>query len=109
VVGLSDSIGLGETVGVVTDRDIVLRVIAAEKDPNLTKVEEIMTSDIVCCREDTAIEQALAIMAEKQVRCLVVLNEADLVTGTVSLKDVTVEKEGDMEMVGEVLDKSLSF
>ncbi len=72
---LGENILIAETIGMITDRDIVLRVIAEDQDPALTKVSEVMTSAVCCCHEDDPIEKAAEIMAEKKVHRLVVLNK----------------------------------
>jgi CBS domain-containing protein len=75
---LGESIWVAETMGLITDRDIVLRVIAEDKDPASTKVSEIITPAVFCCNENDSIEKAAEIMAEKKVHRLVVLNKKDL-------------------------------
>jgi CBS domain-containing protein len=77
----------GQPEGIVTDRDIVLRCVADELRPDKTKVGRIMTSDVHTVQEDTATEAALEEMADKEVRRLVVLNDAGRVVGIVALDD----------------------
>ena len=55
-------------VGVVTDRDIALKVVAAGRDPRGTVVSEVMTSDPACCRPNEPIEAVVELMARRQVR-----------------------------------------
>jgi len=95
-------------MGMITDRDIVLRVIAEDKDPALTKVSEVMTSAVFCCHEDDPIEKAAEIMAEKKVHRLVVLNEKELVTGIVSLGDLAV-KAKDAQLTSKVVKKASEY
>ena len=45
-------------VGIVTERDILRRVVAAERNPSLTPVREVMTSPVACCRRDTSLAGA---------------------------------------------------
>jgi CBS domain-containing protein len=77
----------GRPTGIVTDRDLVVRCLAEELPPAETTVAEIMTRGPVTVWEDTEVEAALETMADKEVRRLVVLNDAERVVGIVSLDD----------------------
>jgi len=80
-------------VGVITDRDIVVRALAEGMKPADTKVESIMTSDVVRCREDDDVEKAAGLMAEARLRRILVVNGADELTGVVALGDIALEPE----------------
>jgi CBS domain-containing protein len=56
----------------LTDRDITVRLVSEGKDPNETKIEEIMSKDLVFCAADADIEEAVQIMSDKQLRRLLV-------------------------------------
>jgi CBS domain-containing protein len=73
--------------GIVTDRDIVLRCVAEELHPEKTKVARVMTTEVHTIHEDVSVEVALEEMADKEVRRLVVVNDAGRVAGIVSLDD----------------------
>jgi CBS domain-containing protein len=92
----------GRIVGIVTDRDIVVRVIAAGKDPNSTTVGEIASSDVVTVAPDDDIDDALAMMAQKQVRRLPVV-EGDRLVGIVAQADVA--RLGKDKKTGEVVEE----
>jgi len=78
----------GRIVGIVTDRDIVVRALARGWNIEETTVEEIMTSDVLKCREDEEAEEASRLMARHRVRRLVVVGfEGDL-AGIVSREDL---------------------
>ncbi|WP_375270591.1 CBS domain-containing protein [Sphingomonas sp.] len=77
------------TLGVVTARDLVLRLCAAGRDPATTPVTEVMTLDVHHCRADDAVETALDVMASRQVRRLLVRDEHDAVVGWVTLSDIS--------------------
>ncbi len=91
-------------LGIVTDRDITLRAVAAGSDMYKIKAREIMSSPIVYCFEDQDIEEVSRIMEVKQIRRLVVLNQKKTLVGIVSLGDVAV-KTGRDELAGEILEK----
>ncbi|MCC5962655.1 MAG: CBS domain-containing protein [Rhodobacteraceae bacterium] len=91
------------TVGIVTDRDIVIRVIAA---PGFmrgleTGVGEIMSPGVLTCFEDQHVTEAAALMGERQVRRLLVLDRAGAAAGIVSVGDIA--EHVSEELAGEVL------
>lgn len=83
-----------QPVGIVTDRDLVLRVIAAGKEPHTTDVRSIMTGDLVCVPEQMPLEDAMNLMRGYQIRRLVVTNAAGELVGIFTLDDM-------LELLGE--------
>ena len=77
----------GKLRGMITDRDIVLRCVAAEDDANSVKVSEIMTRRVISIGADEPIKAATDLMASKQIRRLPVENNGKLV-GMVSIGDL---------------------
>src|SRR3712207_146292 len=61
-------------VGMITDRDIVVRATAAGRDPKTTHVRDAMTRDVVYCFEDQDVREAARVMEEQQIRRVVVLD-----------------------------------
>ena len=90
-------------VGMLTDRDIVVRAVADARDMEETKVQDIMTPDIQFCLENHDVAHVARIMHDKQVRRLVVLNDDRRLVGIVSIGDLAVEARDD-EMTGEALE-----
>ena len=80
----------GALVGVITDRDIVVRAVARGFDPEQTIVEEAMTSMVVSLSENSDIEDASDLMETKRVRRLVVTDDNDMPVGIVSLDKVAL-------------------
>jgi CBS domain-containing protein len=78
-------------IGMVTDRDIVIRAVADNVDMEDTTVEEVMTPDIQFCMEDQPVEHAAQIMRDRQIRRLVVLNKDRRLVGIVSIGDIAVD------------------
>ncbi|MDJ0272966.1 MAG: CBS domain-containing protein [Candidatus Caldarchaeum sp.] len=74
-------------VGVLTERDVVRRVVAAGLSPRRTSVEDVMTSPVVVVGENTTLEEAVAIMASNHVRRLLVVRGEKLV-GIVTVTDI---------------------
>jgi len=77
-------------VGIVTDRDIILRCVAEGKDLKMQKVREIMTSNPVVGDENLNVDDAARIMSERQIRRLPIVSNNTLI-GMVSLGDLAVE------------------
>jgi CBS domain-containing protein len=92
----------GRLVGIVTDRDLVLRVLAERKDPRSVKVIDVATTRrIETVTPDTQLADARALMAERRIRRLPVVKDGELV-GIVSLGDVAIGSAS-MRGVGEAL------
>ena len=88
-------------VGIVTDRDIVIRNMARGLDPQKHSVEDIMTKDVSCVTPETEIDDAAQVMANDKVRRLPVV-EDDRVIGFVALGDISACKDYTFE-TGEAL------
>lgn len=83
-------------VGIVTDRDIVIRSVAEGSDPRTTPVSSIMTTNVVTVTPEADIEEVGAKMSQKQIRRVPVTDGNGLV-GIVSLGDLAVDRRSDME------------
>ena len=92
----------GRPVGVITDRDIVVRAVADGSQAN-KPVREIASGDLVCATPDMSTREATRIMSERQIRRLPVV-EGDRLVGIVSLGDIAV-KEGKDSRTGETLEQ----
>jgi CBS domain-containing protein len=75
-------------IGMVTDRDIVVRAVAEERSAGNTTAREVMSEHIWYCFEDDEVEQAAKVMAEHQVRRLPVLNRDKRLVGVIALADL---------------------
>lgn len=80
-----------KVVGIITDRDIIIRVIAENKDIKQVTAEEVMTVDPICVEESNDIDRAAEMMSEFQVKRLPVLNMGRLV-GMIALGDLAIEQ-----------------
>lgn len=89
-VGCVPIVDAGKVLGVVTDRDIVLRVVAENLVPSETLVTEVMTREVVHCSEDDDSETAARLMAENQVRRVFVYDREGRLAGVVSLGDLAL-------------------
>jgi CBS domain-containing protein len=91
-------------IGILTDRDIVIRALAQGRDPQSTQVKDIMSSDVIYCFEDDSVEDAVRLMEDNQIRRLVVCDHDRTPVGIVSLGDLAV-KSGREELSGEALER----
>lgn len=94
----------GRALGIVTDRDIVVRCVAQGKNPLQARAADVMSGPAVTVDADEDLDDAAKLMGEKQVRRLVVLDEDGLVCGIVAQADVAMNAgKGDIaKMVQEV-------
>jgi CBS domain-containing protein len=93
----------GKVVGLVTDRDIVLRVVAEGRSFDSPISEAMSEGEVQSVREDDVLADATAKMASHQIRRLVVLNAAGNLTGILSLGDVA--KDYGAKQVGKTLEE----
>ena len=89
-------------VGIVTDRDLALKVVAEGRDPNAVKVEEVMTREPVTCRAEDDLQKAVGLMAERQLRRIPVVDEAGRVVGIIAQADVATRTEAPEKTAGVV-------
>lgn len=75
-------------VGIVTDRDLVLKVIAIGLDPKSTKVEAVMTHKVITCRAGADLKKALEAMTKHQLRRIPVVDRDNKILGIISQADV---------------------
>jgi len=75
-------------VGVITDRDIALKVVAAGRDPRATVVSQVMSSDLACCRPNESIEAVVEMMTRRQIRRVPIVDSAGAIVGIISQADL---------------------
>jgi len=91
-------------VGMLTDRDITVRAVAAGRDPRMTPVRDIMTPDVVYGFEDQEVQDAARLMAQYQIRRLPVLTRSKQLVGMVALGDLAVHA-GTQPVAADVLEQ----
>lgn len=78
-----------QLIGVVTDRDIVVRALANSRNPDDTPVREAMSDQVLYCFEDQSVEEVSKNMGEQQIRRLPVVNRDKRLVGIVTLGDLS--------------------
>lgn len=96
-------------IGIVTDRDIVLKVIADGQDPRTTRVGDAMSKKLVTCRADDDVDVAMQAMAQFQLRRIPVVEDNMRLVGIISQADVATranEPEKTAEVVKEISEEN---
>jgi CBS domain-containing protein len=97
----------GSVVGVVTDRDIVVRSICDGLDPGITKVRDVMTRSSFQCYEDQVLTDAARLFSFNRVRRLLVFNRDKKLVGLLSLDDLAAKMSSD-RLLGTVVRKVIA-
>lgn len=92
-VGTLPVIAGNRLVGIVTDRDLVVRVIADAETPEDLTIGDIMTDEVHCCRDDDDVEEVARRLGDLGIRRMPVLNKGGRVVGIISLDDIAVHAE----------------
>lgn len=87
----------GKMVGVFTERDVLRRVIGDHRDPASVRIADVMTTRVVCCTPATTIEEARALMKNRRVRHLPILDSEGEVVGLVSIGDLNAHLSNHQE------------
>ena len=95
--GLSRWSSRDRLVGIVTDRDIVVKVVAGGRNPEQAAVKEAMTPNPVSCKEDDDLEYALRLMKERQVRRMPIVDGGGRLTGIIAQADVATRVNKDAQ------------
>lgn len=88
-------------IGMVTDRDLALRVLGEGRDPAMTTAEQVMTPGIVWCLTTQTVEDAMHMMEQKKIRRLPVIDEKKRLVGMLSIGDIADAMP--RQLLGEVV------
>jgi CBS domain-containing protein len=102
-MGAVPVVDAGKLVGIVTDRDIVVRAVAEGKDAS-TRVSEAMTSEIFSVGPDDFVFEVIRLMGDKQIRRIPVVTESGELAGIISMADIALEIE-DQREIAEALEE----
>ena len=92
-------------IGIVTDRDLALQVVAAERDPGSTQVADVMTYEVITCRAGDDVQKAVDAMSQHQLRRVFVIDGGHCIVGIISQADVATrvnQSKEIAEMVKEI-------
>jgi CBS domain-containing protein len=77
-----------QMVGIFTERDVLRRIVGEQRMPGQVLVGEVMTTDVICCRPNTDVDEISALMKERRIRHVPVCDDSGDVTGLVSMGDL---------------------
>jgi CBS domain-containing protein len=100
-VGLAPIVEGDKLIGMLTDRDIAIRVVAEGRNPDQVTVAEVSSQQVVTIDPQQDLDEALRIMAKHQVRRLPVVEEDGRLVGVVAQADIA--REGDDSQTGELV------
>lgn len=83
----------GRVIGVVTDRDLVVRVLAEHENPDSTTVADVSSDDVVSIRPDAPVSEAVQLMRDRAIRRLPVIGDDGQVQGMLSIGDLAVSED----------------
>jgi len=101
-VGPIPVVDSGRLAGILTDRDIVVRVVAEGRDPQSTSVGDVASAELATVSPDEDLDRALHLLTEQQVRRLPVV-EGETLVGVVSQADIA--RQGDDRTTGQVVEQ----
>ena len=105
IVPVIDDAQSRKIVGVVTDRDLCMNVVAEGRDPQSVTVEQCMTTKVVTCSPNDSVERATELMRENQIRRIPVVNEQRELQGIVAMADLVGRAEIKTTQIHETLKK----
>jgi CBS domain-containing protein len=95
----------GRIAGMFTERDVLRRVVGEVRDPAHTRVEEVMTTELVCCRPETTLDEARGAMMNRRIRHLPVINDQDEMVGLISIGDLNAHERTSHEQTIYLLEE----
>ncbi|MFT3880304.1 MAG: CBS domain-containing protein [Gemmatales bacterium] len=94
-----------QVLGMFTERDVLQRVVAQQRDPAKTSVADVMTTEVVCCTSDTNLDEARGAMKRRRIRHLPVVGEDKKLLGLISIGDLNAQAQAENEMTIFLLDE----
>ncbi|MCC5830300.1 MAG: CBS domain-containing protein [Phycisphaeraceae bacterium] len=93
--------------GIFTERDVLQRVVAQQRDPATSLVEEVMTAQVICCNPSMELEDIRTLMKNNRIRHLPVVGEDGQLVGMISIGDVNAYLSGTQEVTIQYLNEYL--
>ena len=87
----------GRVVGMFTERDVLQRVVAGRRDPEGTRVSEVMTAAVVCCPPETTVDEVRGVMRDRRIRHLPVVDAGGRLLGLISIGDLNAQLQAAQE------------
>lgn len=107
-IGVLPVVDNGKLVGMITDRDLTLRVIANDKNYKECKVKDVMSTDLKTCHEEEDASSALHLLGKCKLHRLPIVNASNKLVGVVSLCDFARSKDKDSTLLARTLQEIVS-
>jgi CBS domain-containing protein len=95
----------GQLVGIITERDILTRVVVPRRDAGHTPVLDVMTTEVVCCQLHTRLDEARGVLKNRRIRHLPVVDEERRLHGLISIGDLNAHQAHDHEFTIHILEE----
>jgi CBS domain-containing protein len=92
-------------IGLITERDILTRVVVPRRDPSESLVSDVMTREVICGRPYTTIEEARSVMKNRRIRHLPIVDENGDLRGMISIGDLNAHETNSKEMTIHLLEE----
>jgi CBS domain-containing protein len=89
--------------GIITERDVLQRVVVPRRDPGQTQVREVLTGEVICCQPHTTLEEVRGVMKNRRFRHLPVVDESQGLCGLISIGDLNAHEASSQELTIHVL------
>jgi CBS domain-containing protein len=93
----------GQLIGIISERDILTRVVVPRLDPGRALVQDVMTVEVVCCQLHTPLEEARGVLKNRRIRHLPVVDDANQLLGLISIGDLNAHEAHDHELTIHIL------
>jgi CBS domain-containing protein len=103
-VPVVDNFQTRKLIGIVTDRDLAMKVVAEGRDSSTTRVQDVMTRDVATCHPEDDLQKALNAMATHQVRRIPVIDKSGAIVGIIAQADIATRQENPLK-TGEVVEE----
>jgi CBS domain-containing protein len=98
----------GQLIGIISERDILTRVVVPRLDPGQAPVRDVMTREVVCCELHTRLEEARGVLKNRRIRHLPVVDGAQRLLGLISIGDLNAHEANDQERTIHILQEYIS-
>ncbi|HZU37349.1 MAG TPA: CBS domain-containing protein [Gemmataceae bacterium] len=98
----------GQLIGIISERDILTRIVVPRRDPGETLVQDVMTREVVCCQLHTRLEEARGVLKNRRIRHLPVVDDAQRLLGLISIGDLNAHEANDQERTIHILQEYIS-
>lgn len=97
----------GRVVGIITERDVMQRLVVQQRNPASTRVDQVMTSELVTCHPEDSIDHARGVLMERRIRHLPVIDDQDRLVGLISIGDLNAWELTGQEVKIQALEQYL--